>query len=70
MRKGNISGYGVKYRRTAAVSAAGLIDDGGKYMSDSSTTLVPERIFIAAAEREQMEKRITSWMIEKAYQRL
>ena len=36
-------------------------------MSDSSTTLVPERIFIAAAEREQMEKRITSWMIEKGW---
>ena len=36
-------------------------------MSDSSTTLVPKRIFIAAAEREQMEKRITSWMIEKGW---
>ena len=36
-------------------------------MSDSSTTLVPKRIFIEAAEREQMEKRITSWMIEKGW---
>ena len=36
-------------------------------MSDSSTTLVPERIFIEPAEREQMEKRITSWMIEKGW---
>ena len=36
-------------------------------MSDSSTTLVPKRIFIEPAEREQMEKRITSWMIEKGW---
>ena len=36
-------------------------------MSDSSTTLVPKRIFIEPAEREQMEKRITSWMIEKVW---
>ena len=36
-------------------------------MSDSSTTLVPKRIFIEAAKREQMGKRITSWMIEKGW---
>lgn len=36
-------------------------------MSDSSTTLVPKKIFIEPAEREQMEKRIISWMIEKGW---
>ena len=36
-------------------------------MSDSSVTLVPERIFIEPAERDEMEKRITSWLIEKGW---
>lgn len=32
-------------------------------MGDSSITLVPERIFIEPAERDEMENRITAWMI-------
>lgn len=36
-------------------------------MGDSSITLVPERIFIEPAEQDEMENRITAWMIRNGW---